>query len=280
MNYAPHLISYLSASEDITEVYLVPKAFIMEKKGQKLIKVSDTLLTPEDIRDTLVALRSHTPFSLGPLGREGMFSFGLQNVGRFRVKYITQRGSYVVHIIKTPYHIPPLEKLCPDKNSANRLEEIIRLYSSGILIFQGKNHLLINTLIYSLLQKVCDNYSRVIFILESPLTFLLRHGQSLVIQREVGVDVDSFEEGLKDAFYMNPHILFMGYKEVIPSIEVEYILRLAENTFILLNMPVVDKAFLELSEPYLRAWVYVNTDKDGTMSLNFKDIGPQVLENR
>lgn len=280
MNYVPHLISHLSASEDITEVYLVPKAFITEKRGQKLIKVSDTLLTPEDIRDTLVALRSHTPFALGPLGREGMFSFGLQNVGRFRVKYITQRGSYVVYILKTPYHIPPLGRLCPDKNSAGRLEEILRLYSSGLVVFHGKNHTLVNTLIYSLLQNICDNYSRVVFILESPLTFLLRHGQSLVIQREVGVDVDTFEEGLRDAFYMSPNVLFMGYREVIPSRDMEYILRLAENTLLLLNVPVVDKAFLELSEPLLRSWVYVNSDADGTVSLIFRGTEPQALESR
>jgi len=280
MNYAPHIISYLSASEDIRELYLVPKAFITEKRGQKLLKVSDTLLTPEDIRDTLVALRSHTPFALGPLGKEGMFSFGLQNVGRFRVKYITQRGSYVVYILKTPYHIPPLSKLCPDRNAVSKLEEIIRLYSSGVLLFQGKNHILVNTLIYSLLQNVCDNYSKVIFILEAPLTFLLRHGQSLVVQREVGVDVDTYEEGLRDAFYMNPHIIFMGYREVIPAKEAEYLLRLAEDALFLLNAPSLDKVFTEFFKPLIRAWVYVSSNTDGTISLSFKDTEPQAQENR
>jgi len=280
MNYAPHIISYLSASEDIRELYLVPKAFITEKRGQKLLKVSDTLLTPEDIRDTLVALRSHTPFALGPLGKEGMFSFGLQNVGRFRVKYITQRGSYVVYILKTPYHIPPLDRLCPSRKDSDKLEEIIRIHSSGFVIFQGKDHLLVNTLIYSLLQKVCENYSKIIFILESPLTFLLRHGQSLVVQREVGVDVDTYEEGLRDAFYMNPHIIFMGYREVIPAKEAEYLLRLAEDALFLLNAPSLDKVFTEFFKPLIRAWVYVSSNTDGTISLSFKDTEPQAQENR
>ncbi len=280
MNYAHHIISYLSANEDITEIYLVPKAFITEKRGQKLVRVSDTLLTPEDIRDTLVALRSHTPFALGPLGREGIFSFGIQNVGRFRVKYITQRGSYVVYILKTPYHIPSLGKLCPDKSAVSKLEEIIRLYSSGIVLFEGKNHILVNTFIYSLLQNVCDNYSKIIFILESPLTFLLRHGQSLVVQREVGVDVDSFEEGLRDALYMNPHIIFMGYRELIPAKELEYMLRLAENTLLLLNASALEKSLAEHSEPLLRAWVQVKSNMDGTVSLIFRDTELQASESR
>ncbi len=279
MNYMPQIVSYLSANEDIREIYLVPKAFIMEKKGQQLIKVSNALLTAEDIRDTLIALRSHTPFALGPLGREGIFSFGIQNIGRFRVKYVTQRGSYVVHVIKTPYNIPPLERVCPDKSSISKLEEIIRLNNSGLLVFQGKNHLVVNVLIYSLLQRVCDNYSKVVFILESPLTFLLRHGQSIVVQREVGVDVDTFEEGLKDVFHMGPHILFVGYRESIPLKEVEYMLKLAENTLLLLNIPTVDKSFIEISQSLFRAWVYVVGGADDTVSLSFKDIKPQAQEN-
>ncbi len=279
MNYMPQIVSYLSANEDIAEIYLVPRAFIMERKGQELIRISDTILTPEDIRDTLVALRSHTPFALGPLGKEGMFSFGLQKVGRFRVKYITQRGSYVVHILKTPYNIPPIDRLCPNKRHVEKLDEVVRLYSSGFFIFQGKNHLLVSSLIYSLIQHVCENYNKVIFILEYPLTFLLRHGQSLVVQREVGVDVDTFEEGLKDAFYMNPNILFVGHRELIQPKELEYILMLAENTLLILNLPTVDKAFIELSKPLLRAWVHVESGMEGTVCLSFKDTEPQAQEN-
>ncbi len=280
MNYLPHIINYLSAHEDIREIYLVPKAFITEKRGQKLIKVSDAPLTPEDVRDTLIALRSHTPLALGPLGKEGMFSFGLQNVGRFRVKYITQRGSYVVHIVKTPYHIPPLDKICPNKKDSDKLEEIIRLHNSGFLILHGKNHLLVNTLIYSLLQRVCDNYNKVIFILELPITFLLRHGHSLVVQVEVGVDVDTFEEGLKDAIYMNPNILFMGYRDAVPPKEIIYMNMLAENTLLILNMPHADKTLVGISKSLIRAWVHVEDNADGTISLNFIDTKPQALESR
>lgn len=279
MNYLPYIVSYLSASEDITEVYLVPRAFIMEKKGQKLLKLYDAVLTPEDIRDTLVALRNQTPLALGPLGKEGMFSFGIQNVGRFRVRYITQRGSYVVHILRTPFNIPPVDKLCPDRESVSRLEEMIKLQSSGILVFQGKDHMLVNTLIYSLLQDVCDTQSRVIFILEAPLTFLLRHGHSIVVQREVGMDVDTFEEGLRDALYMGPHILFLGYRDTLPPREVEYTVRIAENSLVLLNMPLSDRTFVELSRSILRAWVRVDTTSEGTLSLSLRDTEPQAQES-
>lgn len=280
MNYMPQIINYLSTKEDVTELYLVPKAFISEKRGNKLIKVSDALLNPEDIRDTLVALRSHTPSTLGPLGREGVFSFGIQNIGRFRVSYITQRGSYVVHILKTPYHIPPIIKVCQDKDGVDRLEEIVRLYSSGVVIFQCKNQAMASTFAYSFLQSLCESYSKVIYILESPLSFLLKHGQSLVIQREVGVDVESFEEGVKDAFYINPDILYLGQREIIPMREVEYLKRMAEEeTLILLSLPVVEKDLLNSFEGYLKAWVNLEVEEKGLFTLNFKHTEPQAWEN-
>lgn len=244
MNYTPYIINYLSSKEEITELYLVPKAFISEKRGNKIVKISDALLTPEDIRDTLIALRSHTPFALGPLGREGVFSFGIQNIGRFRVSYITQRGSYVVHILKTPYHIPPLNRICKDKDGINKLEEIVRLYSSGVVILQCKNQAIASTFVYSFLQNICENYSKVIYILESPLSFLLKHGQSLVIQREVGVDVETFEEGVKDAFYINPDILYLGQRGSILIREVEHLKRIAEEeTLILLSLQWLKGSF-------------------------------------
>ncbi|MFN3471651.1 MAG: twitching motility protein, partial [Aquificaceae bacterium] len=104
------------------------------------------------------------------------FSFGLHNIGRFRVS--------------------------EDKEGISKLKEIVRLHNSGVVIIQCKNQAMASPFVYSFLQSLCENYSKVIYILESPLSFLLKHGQSLVIQKEVGVDVESFEEGLKDAFYI------------------------------------------------------------------------------
>jgi len=71
MNYAPQLLNYLSSTQDFTEVIIAPKASPMERTGNVLKKVMDVTFSPEDIRDTLIALRSHTPVALGPLGREG-----------------------------------------------------------------------------------------------------------------------------------------------------------------------------------------------------------------
>lgn len=280
MNYMPYIVNYLSSIEEIAEIYLAPGAFITEKRGNRLIKVSDAILTPEDIRDTLVSLRSHTPFAAGPIGKEGRFSFGVKDVGRFGVNYITQRGSYVVHILRTPYNIPLLGKICPDKDSINRMEEIVRLHTSGLVAFQGRNQAIVNTLVYSFLQHICNNYSKVIFILESPLSFLLKHGQSLVLQRELGVDVETLEEALKDAFHMNSDILYIRHRDILPSKEQDRMLRAIESySLVLLSLPTMEVSFFKELEGRLKALVEVELDEGGAFRCTFKEPAPQALKN-
>jgi len=284
MNYVPQIISYLSAKEGVVELYLSPRNFIMERVGGKLVRFSEHILSPEDIRDTLIALRSHAPSTMGPLGREGYFSFSLYNVGRVRVSYITQRGSYVVYILKTPHHIPNIEDLC-DKACVEQLDELLRQHTSGMVIFCGGDYIKTNTLLYSMMQYTANNYSKVILVLEKPLSFLLKHGNSIVIQREVGTDVDSFEDGLREAFYINPQMVFVGFKDEVPANDLERLLRiLCSSSLVLVHLPVADTSSA-ISTAYtlkdsVKALVEVHSSPSGMPQVSIKHIQPQEWESR
>ena len=209
MNLAPEILNYLGVRKEFTEVILAPKASPVERNDRVINKIMDVILSPEDIRDTLVSLRSHTTTSLGPLGREGFFSFGLPEVGRVRVTYLTQRGSYVVSIVKVPYEIPPLERIVANRED---IKNLLRTLSGlhGIVAIIGKSYVIHNLFSYSLLKEICEQESGIIYVLERPITYLIRHSNSIVIQREVGVDVDSFDEGLEEALFLNPEIIYLS----------------------------------------------------------------------
>lgn len=282
MNYVPQIVNYLSTKEGVAELYLVPKGFIMEKVNGKLVRVSEHILSPEDIRDTLVALKSHAPSAIGPLGREGHFSFSIHNVGRFRVNYITQRGSYVVYIVKTPHNIPNIETLC-DKACAKQLDELLRLHTSGIIIFYGSDYIKTNTLLYSLMQYVAQSYEKVILVLEKPLSFLLKHGNSIVIQREVGTDVESFEDGLRDALYINPQIVYVGLKDEELANNLERLVRiLSSSSIVLVHLPVINATsamrFAYNLKDNIKAFVEVSANSSGLIEV--KHIQPQEWESR
>jgi len=209
MNIAPEILNYLGEKREFTEVILAPKASPVERRGRGIEKIMDIILSPDDIRDTLVSLRSHTPTSLGPLGREGFFSFGMPDVGRIRVTYLTQRGSYVVSIVKVPYDIPDLADLVSSRDALESLFDSLSNYN-GILAVIGKSFVIHNLFSYSLLKELCVRESGLIYVLERPITYLIKHSNSIVIQREVGVDVDSFSEGVEEALFMHPDIIYIS----------------------------------------------------------------------
>jgi twitching motility protein PilT len=276
MNYLSQILSYISGNPDITEIYLAPKAPPVDRKDGKLIRIADTLLTSEDVRDTLLALRSYASPLLGPLGHEGTFSFGIQNVGRIRVSYITQRGSYVVNIVKTPYSVPALEDLCHDPKILQQLDELVRINSSGIVLLSGINSIKVSTFAYALLQHVSKNYQKIILVLERPLSFLLKHSKSLVIQREIGIDTPSFEDGLRDVAYVNPDLLYVSYKEVLPTEDIFHIVRVVElSTLVMFYCPYMSEELLlksfEKHKRLIRALIRVEASQEGKLQVYITD---------
>lgn len=209
MNLAPEILNFLGERREFTEVILAPKASPVERRDRRINKIMDVILSPEDIRDTLISLRANTTTSLGPLGREGLFSFGLPEVGRIRVTYLTQRGSYVVSIVKVPYEIPKLSNIVSNRSEIDVLLETL-LETKGIVTVIGSSYVIHNLFSYSLLQEICERESGLLYVLERPITYLIQHSNSIVIQREVGVDVDSFEEGVEEALFLNPEIIYMS----------------------------------------------------------------------
>ncbi len=209
MNVAPEILNYLGEKREFTEVILAPKASPVERRERSVNRIMDLILSPDDIRDTLVSLRSHTSVSLGPLGREGFFSFGLPEVGRIRVTYLTQRGSYVVSIVKVPYEIPELKDIVSNPAELDELFDTLENYN-GVLAIIGNSFVVHNLFSYSLLKELCARESQLIYVLERPITYLIKHSNSIVIQREVGVDVDSFDEGIEEALFIHPEVIYIS----------------------------------------------------------------------
>jgi len=265
MNYAPQILNYLGSVSTVSEVFLAPNASPMERREGKLIRFMPVVLTSEDIRDTLVALKSHASGSLGPLGKEGSFSFGIHKSGRFRVTYITQRGSYVISIIKTPFEVPTIEELCQDPpHVIKEINRIVGDLSGRCVIITGKDHIKASMFAYSLLQHVSINF--------------------LVIQREIGTDVESLQEGLGDAMLIKPDILYIGYTERFDEKEIGEIVRILESgALVFVNTPYISqqKLIYDLKDlvSFTERIIVLEEEKE-VIKVSFKEIQLREWENR
>ncbi len=80
----------------------------------------------------------------------------------------------------------------------------------GLVLFTGADGVGKSTSVASCLSWVSRNFKKHIITIEDPVEYLLEDGESLVTQRQVGTDTESFSEGLRVALRQSPDVIFVG----------------------------------------------------------------------
>ena len=143
-------------------------------------------------------------------------------VGRFRVNIFQQRNevSMVIRNIKT--EIPSLESL----GLPEVLKSII-MKKNGLVLFVGGTGSGKSTSLAALIDYRNSNSKGHIITIEDPIEFVHKHKQSIVNQREVGVDTDTYEDALKNTLRQAPDVILIG--EIRDAETMEHALAFAET---------------------------------------------------
>ncbi len=133
------------------------------------------------------------------------FSYAINGLGRFRVNVFKQRGtlSFVIRVVNS--EIPDPEKL-------GLSPSVIELATKkrGLVLVTGPTGSGKSTTLASLINIINQNYSKHIITLEDPIEYLHRHGKSIVNQREVGIDTQSYAGALRAALREDPDVILVG----------------------------------------------------------------------
>jgi twitching motility protein PilT len=133
------------------------------------------------------------------------FSFGVQNLSRFRGNVYKQRGCVAMAIRQIPYEIHSIEKLGLP-NILNRLAERPR----GLVLVTGPTGSGKSTTLAAMVDKINKERKGHIITVEDPIEFIHRHQLCVVNQREVGADTKSFTAALKYALRQDPDVILIG----------------------------------------------------------------------
>jgi twitching motility protein PilT len=155
-------------------------------------------------------------------------SWGAAGVGRFRVNILRQRSSFMIVMRVIPFTIPTVETLqLPPVVS--RLAEAER----GMILVTGVTGSGKSSTLAAMVNCINATMHKHIVTLEQPIEFLHRDINSSVTQREVGIDTDSFRDGLKAALRQDPDVVLIG--EMRDSETIDTALKAAETGHLLMS---------------------------------------------
>ena len=132
-------------------------------------------------------------------------SFGVPNIGNFRINIFRQRASISIVVRYILGNIPALDTLALPAVLAELIME-----RRGLILIVGSTGSGKSTTIASMLDHRNANRSGHILTIEDPIEFLFKHKKSIVNQRELGMDTLGWEPALKNAMRQAPDCILIG----------------------------------------------------------------------
>ena len=137
--------------------------------------------------------------------RELDFSYGVKGVGRFRFNVYRQRSSVGCAMRVIPNVVPSMEQL--------KLPPVLKTFTqkhSGLILVTGPTGSGKSTTIASLIDIINTEREAHILTIEDPIEYLHSHKKSMVNQRELGTDTDSFTNALRASLREDPDVILVG----------------------------------------------------------------------
>ena len=156
------------------------------------------------------------------------FMFEIKGCSRFRVNYNRQIGQPALVIRNIKYTIPQLKDLYLPEILTSIVE-----YQNGIILVTGPTGSGKSTTIASLINEINLNSSKHIVTIEDPIEYIFSSKKSIISQRQIGVDTDSFTSGIKYALRQDPDVIFIG--EIRDKETMEAALKASETGHLVLS---------------------------------------------
>jgi twitching motility protein PilT len=146
--------------------------------------------------------------------READLAYGIPGLGRFRVNAFQQRGTIGIVFRVIPFGVKSIDQLHLPK-----VIEKIAMEQRGLVLVTGTTGSGKSTTLAAMIDYINTNRTCHIMTCEDPIEFLIRDRRSLVNQREIGVDTQSFANALRAALRQDPDVILVGEMRDFETIE-------------------------------------------------------------
>src|SRR5688572_3359875 len=169
-----------------------------------------------DAEDTMSLMKSITPERIQQEFEEtgsGDFGFAYGDAARFRVAIFKQKGCASLVLRRIPNTIMTFDQIGLPKMA----EQICRR-PRGIFLVTGPTGSGKTTTLACMINWINEQFDKHIITMEDPIEYYHPHKKSIVVQREIGVDVPSFPEALRRALRQDPDVMLVGEMRALDTI--------------------------------------------------------------
>ena len=200
-----------------SDIFIVVGQPVSYKVEGMIVKKDEVKLSPSDTEDVVTEIYEKAGRSLSHFMGTGDddFSLSVANMGRFRCNVFRQRGTFsavlrVVHFDLPDYHVMRIPE------AVMRLSEL----KKGLVLVTGAAGSGKSTTISYIIDRINETRNCHILTLEDPIEFLHRHKKSIVSQREINIDSESYSTALRAAMRQSPDVILVGEMRDYETIDI------------------------------------------------------------
>lgn len=181
----------------------------------KLITMDFPRMLPNDTMNVVTQIMSEVQLARFEERGEYDMSFSIPELGRYRVNAYKQRGSAAVALRLVGTQVPAPEVLGVP-------ESVINLYERkrGLVLVTGPTGSGKSTTLAAIIDKINNCRDAHVITLEDPIEYLHQHKLSMVNQREIGLDSQSYANALRAALREDPDVILVGEMRDFETISV------------------------------------------------------------
>ena len=203
MNVKP--LFKLMVEKKASDLFFAPFAPAKIKIDGKIMPVNKLEMTPKMVKQAAIELMDEDQLDSFTRELEIDFAVSEPGLGRFRVNVFHQRGNVSMVLRYITAELPTLDEL----GMPEQLKELVML-RRGLILMVGATGSGKSTTLAAMVNHRNEKTSSHIITVEDPIEFLHPNKQSIVNQREVGLDTRSYGRALKSAMRAAPDVLQIG----------------------------------------------------------------------
>lgn len=191
--------------KDSSDLYLTVARPPMYRVDGKVREGAHEPFTPESLEELAKSFMNEEQWDEFRHKKEMNLALSLPKVSRFRVNVLRQRGSIAIVVRKIKVDIPSFGSL-----GLPPVLKDVSMLKRGLVLVVGATGSGKSTTLASMIDLRNSNDEGHIITVEDPIEFVHKHKKSIVTQREIGFDTNSFQDALENAMRQAPDVILIG----------------------------------------------------------------------